>query len=357
MCSDPTKQALYGPCCELQRIAIAGSGGTPQATPAFFADTPGDLQKALGTILSLVSQKATSRTVPAYAPSTSGSPFASTSGATTTNASVYLASFDPSIGKPWVGDIVRERYDCKYAAGAFTVPPPVPDPSQGDSFADDVNSGGGSLARTFIALEPAAILEHAVSTHDSTLTIRPYITGSATDGSLDLQRATTFAGPESALLSNLYARCARDHRQHVPLHVDVDVARPGDAVGGRLHDGDPRLRDGAGVVQRDGDRLPVRVARRPRPRRHLPRDARRRGPAERPPAGPALYTAFETNISPPRARTSSLRAASNDGMLHAFWADETTRENNEFWAMIPPAAVMPDLPSSYPTFHEYLLDG
>src|SRR5262249_25989941 len=41
-CSDPTKQALYGPCCELQRIAL--NGGTNQA---YFADTAGDLSSAL----------------------------------------------------------------------------------------------------------------------------------------------------------------------------------------------------------------------------------------------------------------------------------------------------------------------
>src|SRR5262249_53679378 len=43
-------------------------------------------------------------------------------------------------------------------------------------------------------------------------------------------------------------------------------------------------------------------------------------------------------------------------LLHAFWADETQPENNERWAMVPPA-VMTNLYSSYPSSHLFLLDG
>jgi type IV pilus assembly protein PilY1 len=43
-------------------------------------------------------------------------------------------------------------------------------------------------------------------------------------------------------------------------------------------------------------------------------------------------------------------------LLHAFWANETKRENNEEWALIPPA-VMPNLKTSYPSSHQFLLDG
>ena len=48
--------------------------------------------------------------------------------------------------------------------------------------------------------------------------------------------------------------------------------------------------------------------------------------------------------------------ATNDGLLHAFWADVPSLENNEMWAMLMPEA-MPSLQSSYPSSHEFLLDG
>ncbi|MGH7270438.1 MAG: hypothetical protein ACREJ3_08405, partial [Polyangiaceae bacterium] len=55
-------------------------------------------------------------------------------------------------------------------------------------------------------------------------------------------------------------------------------------------------------------------------------------------------------------RENVVYAATNDGLLHAFWGDETKLENNERWALLPPA-VMPNLASSYPSSHEFLLDG
>jgi type IV pilus assembly protein PilY1 len=350
-CSDPTKQALYGPCCELQRIAIAGTGGTAAATPAFFADNPGDLQKALGTILGLVSKNSTTRTVPAYAPAATNV-FSPTNGTTVTNASVYLASFQPSVGLPWTGDVIRERYDCKAASGSFTVPPPVIDTSQGDSFAADVNSTAGSLPRTFIAIEPAAILEKSVTTHDATLTIRPYITGTAADG-LPVYSGTTFAGSTTTLVTNLtpdalgisattckYTSTSSTHAQETLTANDcmtaiLDYETATTSFGGSVKDFPFVSRAGRAL----GDiyhATPAVVG----PPAALDQDP--------------LYTAFQSNISPPRKNV--LYAATNDGMLHAFWADETTLENNEYWAFIPPA-VMPDLPSSYPNSHEFLLDG
>jgi type IV pilus assembly protein PilY1 len=56
------------------------------------------------------------------------------------------------------------------------------------------------------------------------------------------------------------------------------------------------------------------------------------------------------------SRKTVVYAATNDGLLHAFWADETKLENNELWALMPPA-VMPNLLSSYPSSHQFLLDG
>src|SRR5882672_6833531 len=82
MCDD-TKHALdpaAEACCALQRIALKGSQNiitnnvvspNPNPTPAFFADTPGALQKALSDILANISKNATTRTVPAYASASS----------------------------------------------------------------------------------------------------------------------------------------------------------------------------------------------------------------------------------------------------------------------------------------------
>ena len=56
------------------------------------------------------------------------------------------------------------------------------------------------------------------------------------------------------------------------------------------------------------------------------------------------------------AVSPALYAATNDGLLHAFWADETKKENNEMWAMLLPAAMTHVL-STYPSSHEFLLDG
>ncbi|HEX7667702.1 MAG TPA: hypothetical protein VF407_24410, partial [Polyangiaceae bacterium] len=40
VCADPTKQSLYGACCQLEKIAFSGSGGTQAA---FFVQTQADL--------------------------------------------------------------------------------------------------------------------------------------------------------------------------------------------------------------------------------------------------------------------------------------------------------------------------
>ncbi len=57
-----------------------------------------------------------------------------------------------------------------------------------------------------------------------------------------------------------------------------------------------------------------------------------------------------------KPRDTVVYVATNDGLLHAFWADETKLENNEEWSLMPPA-VMPNLQSSYPSSHQFLLDG
>jgi len=343
----------YASCCELQRIALAGTGNNPQSTSAFFADSPEALQNALSTILGQVSSQATSRTVPAYAPTASAAFSSTAAGTNTTNAEVFLASFDPGVDKPWTGDVLRQRYTCQYAAttSSFSVPSPTIDPTQGDDFGKNLNSNAGSLPRTFIAFEPAAVVENSVTVHDSTLTIRPYITTTPADG-LPIYGATTYAGGVSTLISGITPdamnitdnTCA--YTSSTPPYTPATLTasncetavldfETASAWGGSPATFPFQSRVGSAL----GDiyhATPVDVG----PPGSLLQDP--------------LYTAFEGSINPPRKNI--VYAASNDGILHAFWADETTLENNEEWALIPPASLA-NLAPSYPSSHEFLLDG
>ena len=120
-------------CCKLERIAISGSQNiatnnvvspNPNPTPAFFADTPGALQKALADILANIAKNATTRTVPAYASSTS-SLYADPNSPTNVG-SQYLASFNPSPGKPLTGDLVRSRDVCSASMSTYVVTQQAP---------------------------------------------------------------------------------------------------------------------------------------------------------------------------------------------------------------------------------------
>jgi type IV pilus assembly protein PilY1 len=130
-CNDANlaNEGTYGPCCVLQ--CLAQNGGT---TAPYFAQTQGQLQAALGAILANIASNATTRTTPAYSPvitnvlSTTASP-------TQSNESIYLASFNPSPGLPWSGDMQRQRYVCTYSGSGYTIPPPVITTAQGDDFA------------------------------------------------------------------------------------------------------------------------------------------------------------------------------------------------------------------------------
>ena len=65
------------------------------------------------------------------------------------------------------------------------------------------------------------------------------------------------------------------------------------------------------------------------------------------------YTGFQGTW---QSRESIAYVATTDGLLHAFWTDETKEENNERWAMLLPA-VMTNLYPAYPSSPNLLLDG
>src|SRR6185436_12370305 len=69
----------------------------------------------------------------------------------------------------------------------------------------------------------------------------------------------------------------------------------------------------------------------------------------------ASYTAFgaETAAANKRAiatRPTVLFTATNDGILHAFDINVTTKENNEIWGFMPPATYK-KLHATYPAGH------
>jgi type IV pilus assembly protein PilY1 len=356
-CSDPAllvHQPVYGPCCELECIARAG--GSKQA---FFADTQGDLANALNTILSTIAKNTTTRTTPAFSPVVTN--VVADPNAPQTNSSIFLASFNPSpstpsgsqwgaiTATPWSGDIQRQRYVCTYMGSGFTVPPPVITPSAGDDFAQNVNSNSG-LARTFIAFNPD--VEPDGKTVDSSATIRPYVTSTVGDG-LGKYSAKTYSGSATAVVGSIPTaafgasipsggcrytstssgkvgtltpdQCATMLLDYLFAQQSFSgkpsdfpfVSRYGNALGDIYH-ATPSVVGAPGSLLQD-----------------------------------PLYVGFRQAW---QNRQQIVYAATNDGLLHAFWADETKLENNELWAMVPPA-VLTNLYQSYPASHYFLLDG
>ena len=359
--TDPATEAAYGACCELQRIAL--NGGTNQA---YFADSPGDLQKALGAILADIAKNATTRTTPAY----SGVYTNAVANTTTpqTNASAYLASFNPSPGQPWSGNVQRQRYDCTYTAnmsgpgGSFSVPTPKVDSSQGDDFAANLNSASAPGTRVYLAMQPDAV---SGSTIDSTVTIRPYVKTTVADG-LGKYGATTFVGAPTAVLPkispdalNIPITGASTGCPYTPNNAPgtkyLGASDQGascrnmllDFTFGQSYTGPSDFTFVSRTANAFGDvfhATPIVVG---------PPAALLQDPS---------YVGFRATWgalvagSTAKPREQIVYVATNDGLLHAFWADETKLENNERWAMLLPAA-MPSLLSAYPSSHQFLLDG
>jgi type IV pilus assembly protein PilY1 len=345
VCNDPTASAKYGPCCELQKIAL--NGGT---SSAFFADTPGDLQAALGTILSQIGKRATTRTTPAYSPLVSANVVADPN-APKTSASVFLASFIPSPGKPWRGNVQRQRYQCKSASSTYTVVAPPPDPAAGDDFAANLNSSTSGTPRTFILLQPDT---PSMGKPDATATIRPYAAATGGDG-IGRYSATTSAGSSALVIPSI----SPDAMQLTDTKCTYNptgggAAKPMTATQCRnlllaYTFADPSFTNpppDMSFVSRSGNAFG---------------DVFHATPIVVGPPGSLLrddsYLGFaSTTSSGYGTRRQVVYVATNDGLLHAFWADEPKLENNELWALMPPAA-MPNLFNSYPSSHMYLLDG
>jgi type IV pilus assembly protein PilY1 len=332
----PAQQQLYASCCQLQKIAIAGGTGH-----AYFADTPADLQTALAAILGNIAKKTTTRTTPSYSPVSS---YSSGSMNAPSNESVYLASFNPTVGFPWSGDVQRQRYQCVASGTTFTVPPPTVTTSLGDDFAANLNSNAGK-PRQFIAIHPGA----SGLPVDSAATLRPYVSATPND-KLGNYGATVTTGIASVVIPSL-----------APAELGIASSYAYNSI----FNGQPRTLSTAQATTMVLDYTFAQQS--------------FAGPADFPfvtrfgnalgdvfHANPAfvgrpnsllqdpLYIAFQGGSVATRPRV--VYVATNDGLLHAFDADVDSLTNNELWAMLLPAA-MPNLITSYPGSHQFLLDG
>ena len=340
-CANVVSSDPIAPCCLLQSIAI--QGGTKGA---YFADTPGDLQKALGAIIAQIAQNQTTRTVPAYSPvvATPGDPSAPYS-------AMFLSSFSPIPGKAWAGSVQRQRFQCTLQGGNYIVPPPVVDTTQGDDFAYNLNLPGAQANRHF-----RTVLASSAPAIDSSATIRPNFVGNA--DRWGAYGGTQIGGTPVDVKTSLGAACGANAcpptnitNSSCPNQSNTQWLTPLSCQNLALNytmaeattDAMPNASfapflNRVGYAMGDIFHAMPQVV--PRPMA-LIRDE-------------SYGTFAELN----KNRRTVLYAATNDGLLHAFDANVKTadREKGELWSFILPAGL-PKLLSTYPASHQLLLDG
>jgi type IV pilus assembly protein PilY1 len=358
----PPPDPTYAPCCTLEQIAVAGS----QGGHAFFAQSALDLQSALQTILGQINTGQTTRTTPAFSPVLSA----------TGNAQEYSASFQPNVGGPWTGDIIRTTYACPTMPNSGPPTPTAPNPLNGDDFSTNINLT--PALRNFVTIQPMNALN---TVHDGTQSIRPHAPATPSDG------LTTF---ETATVSGLVnASTATTNLSFdalgIPPGVPVGNSYPYTPINGTgtataylnqtqtrsmalsfiFGQAEPSLpsnfpwvsrcpscgpgNTGVGAFSAFGDIYhaePVVVG------------------APEALLDDASYSGFRTFVTSTAGggdggtgspRSPVVYAATNDGLLHAFYANEG-EVNNEAWAMLMPLGL-PELVKSYPATDELLLDG
>jgi type IV pilus assembly protein PilY1 len=344
-CADPK----YATCCELERIALAGSGGTKDA---FFAEDPAALASKLEAVIADITAKTTTRTTPTYSPTVADVPDATAGGA---NASLFLASLFPTPSKPWAGNITRQRYICDPATFALPSTGPVSAAAEGDSFAANLNSHAGRT-RAFLTVEPTG-----ASTASAIL--RPSTSPAAPADGLAAGTATVVLGTQSASMANLSAtslgvgvsgtdstnaECASlvagtkhlkvDDCKELALRFTFGASTGPAGLDSTYRPFESRYNNAFGDIFHAS---PVVVG---------PPDALIRDES---------YQTFRATWRPtttPAKRPTVMYAATNDGLLHAFDIGVKLQESNEIWAFLPPA-VMPQILSTYPARHALLLDG
>ena len=361
-------------CCELQKIAV--NGGSQQA---YFADSPGDLQKALGAILGNIASQSTTRTTPAYSPVVGNA-----SDPTSPIQEVFYASFTPAAGTPWFGDIQRVVTTCQASAAtssssasasasssSSSSSTPGLNTSKGDDFATDLNSTPSG--RTFIVYQPS-------SAAHATDSIRPNVATSVTDG-VGSYGATMYAGSAANVIPQITPDALGIQMVSTPTGCPYT---PNNAVGTQYLT-PTQCRNmvldfvfGQPATAFTGPANFTFQARAP----SILGDIYHASPIVVGPPGSLIedptYQAFRNLCSTGNCgtvpstscsassssgsasgqqRPQVVYAATNDGLLHAFWADvPCSQANPELWTMLLPAA-MPNLLSTYPASHQFLLDG
>jgi type IV pilus assembly protein PilY1 len=357
--ADPT----YAPCCELESIAAAGG-----STNAYFADTAEDLQLALGSILKSIGANATARTVPTFSPVL-----------TAGNAQMYNAWLYPNPGAPWAGTIKRTTYACPATGGAAaTEEPPVV--ANGDDFGSNLDMPASPGARIYFAMEPR---DATNTVHDATASIRPFEPTTPYDG-LIFESVTNATIPAGGAMSSftsvltddaLAITAGANSYQYTPI-TGIGTAFLSDTQTEAMILAYTLGQHGPGTLPATfpwQSRCPScgdgNVAALEKPSSFG--DIYHGTPVV---VGPpesllddASYSGFRTFITTTSGggdggtstpRRPVVYAPTNDGLLHAFYADQTVAPQapNEAWAMLLPAA-MPQLLSSYPSTDKLLADG
>ncbi len=342
---DPNVQALYGPCCELQKMAIAGGTGS-----AYFADTAGDLNKALGAIVANIAQNVTTRTVPAYSPVVANPSV--NPNAKVTNAAMFLSSFAPIPGRPWVGTVQRQRFQCTFNNNTYTVPPPVVDPNEGDDFGVNLNLPGSEANRSFRSV----LGDNVSGVVNSGGTMRPNVTNASLPGVHRDDKLGTYSGAlvgstAGQILSSLTPLSLKIGATSCPNTTNTEWLSTTSCA---------HLALNFTMAEPSTDAMPDFTFQPFQSRAGSAMgDVFHSTPAVVGPPGADLSDeSYRTFASLHATRKTVLYVATNDGLLHAFDADvdKTTREQGELWAFMPPA-VLPKLLSSYPSSHQLLLDG
>lgn len=359
----------YTACCNLQQIALNGGTGH-----AYFADTPGALNQALSDIFGQISTQTSTRTTPAYSPIVSN-PLSGSSPV----AATFLSSFNPGVGKPWSGDIQRQQQVCTLTNGQFSVPPATVTFANGDDFSSNVDSHAGSTPRRFYAVQPGTTGQAV----DSTAIIRPYVPTTPLDN-LGTYGGTQYGSTVSTILSNI-TPSALNISATQPQCANISSTQYLSAADCEALAFNFLFAQQSTTVLRTNPPPPAAPLG-PDGQGFLPFSSRycQSGCTTGSPNVSAIgdiFHATPTVVGPPSAlirdesyqqfatansnsnvygttkqRRTILYATTNDGLLHAFWSDVTRQENNELWALVPPA-VMPGIITEYPTAHQLLLDG
>ena len=332
----PDNPALQA-CCNLARIALAGDDASSRH--AFFAANREELRSDISTILGQQFPR-TSRTQAAFS-SSAGAMASSTAPA---DSFRFFSDFAPVLFQTWSGEVRRERWKCD----ASHVPQRLAlDPTKGDSFAANLNSGQGRTRKFY------TVLADNVSGVHSDRSIRPYVgtdDGAGTTGGTFPAGAvaTSFvAATTPAALGLDNTSCTITTGATVTPQTDLQCRDKYLKWLVGLDNGTVFNRCPSGGCNLLGDifHATPRLVNSPS---DLTRDA--------------SYQTFQSAYA---TRPLMLYTSSNDGMLHAFKVasnlkDDTelidAKKNNEIWAFVPPE-VLPYIPSEYPYTHQLLMDG